>query len=178
MISNWLDIVLIVILLVSFILGLIKGFVKQIVGIAAVVVGLILAAVYYQSFSRVLIRAFVSEQWSHLIAFLIIFLAVLVVGSLIGFLLSKLMIGPLKLLDRFFGGVLGIIKGVLICGVIVMAMLIFPVDKQGLMRSSVAPYCYWLTKGMIQIIPKEMRDRFKVTYQEIIESTRQHGEKI
>jgi membrane protein required for colicin V production len=178
MISNWLDIVLIVILLVSFILGLIKGFVRQMVGIAAVVVGLIVAAVYYQPFSRVLIRAFVSEHWSHLIAFLLIFLAVLAAGWLIGLLLSKLMVGPLKLLNRFFGGALGIIKGVLICGVIVMAMLVFPVDKQALMRSSLAPYCYWLTKGMIQIIPKEMKDRFKQTYQEIIESVRQHGEKI
>jgi membrane protein required for colicin V production len=178
MISNWLDIILLIILLVGFLLGLIKGFVRQIVGIAAVVVGLILAAVYYQYFSRLLFRAFVSEQWSHLVAFLIIFLAVLAVGWLIGFLLAKLMVGPLKFFDRLLGGALGICKGVLICGVIVMAMLIFPVNKQALMRSSVAPYCYWLTKAMIQIIPKELKEKFKETYKEIIESTRQHGEKV
>jgi hypothetical protein len=57
-------------------------------------------------------------------------------------------------------------------------MLIFPVNKQALMRSSVAPYCYWLTKGMVQVIPKELRDKFKETYMEIIESTRKHGEKV
>ncbi len=178
MISNWLDIVLLVILLLSFILGLIKGFVRQIVGIAAVVVGLILAAMYYQYVSRLLIRAFVSEQWSHLVAFLLIFLAVLAVSWLIGFLLSKLMVGPLKFFDRFLGAVLGVGKGILICGVIVIGMLIFPVDKKALMKSTVAPYCYWLTKGMIQVIPRELKEKFKETYTEIIESTRKHGEKV
>ncbi len=178
MVSNWLDIVLLVIVLLSFILGLIKGFVRQIVGIVAVVAGLVLAAMYYQYLSRILIRAFVSEQWSNLIAFLIIFLAVLAVGALIGFLLAKLMVGPLKLIDRFLGGLLGIGKGILVSGVIVMAMLVFPVDKQALMKSSIAPYCYWLTKGMIQVIPKELKEKFKETYKEIIESTRQHGEKV
>jgi hypothetical protein len=74
--------------------------------------------------------------------------------------------------------VLGIVKGILICGVIVMGMLIFPVDKQALMRSSVAPYCYWLTKGMIQLIPRELKEKFRETYNEIIESTRKHGEKV
>jgi membrane protein required for colicin V production len=178
MISNWLDIVLLVIVLLSFILGLIKGFVRQIVGIIAVIVGLIIAAQYYQSFSRVLIRAFISEHWSHLAAFLIIFLVVLAVGGLVGFLVSKLMVGPLKFFDRLLGGALGACKGVLICGVIVIAMLVFPVDKQALSRSSIAPYCYWLTKGMIQVIPKELKDKFKETYKEIIESTRQHGQKV
>jgi membrane protein required for colicin V production len=178
MVSNWFDIILLLILLVSFILGLIKGFVRQIVGIAAVVVGLILAAIYYHYVSRLLIGAFVSEQWSQLVAFVLIFLAVLAVGWLVGFLLSKLMVGPLKFFDRFLGSVLGIVKGVLICGVIVMGMLIFPVDKQALMRSSVAPYCYWLTKGMIQVIPRELKEKFKETYNEIIGSTRKHGEKV
>lgn len=178
MISNWLDIVLAVILLLSFILGLIKGFVRQIVGIAAVVVGLILAAMYYHYVSRVLIRAIVREPWSNLIAFLLIFLAVLAIGWLIGVLLSKLMVGPLKFFDHFLGGVLGVCKGVLIYGVIVIAMLVFPVDKQALMKSTAAPYCYWLTKGMVQVIPSELKEKFKETYTEIIESTRKHGEKV
>jgi len=178
MISNWLDIVLLIILLLSFILGLIKGFVKQIVGIVAVVVGLILAAMYYHHVSRLLIRAFVSEQWSHLVAFLIVFLVVLAVGSLVGFLVSKLMVGPLKFFDHFLGAVLGLGKGILICGVIVIGMLVFPVSKEALMKSSIAPYCYWLTKGMVQVIPTELKEKFKETYMEIIERTRKHGEKV
>lgn len=178
MISNWLDIILLIILLVSLVLGLIKGFVRQIVGIAAVVAGLVLAAMYYQYVSYLLLRAFVSEQWSHLVAFLLVFLAVLAVGWLVGFLLSKLMVGPLKFLDRLLGAILGTVKGVLICGVIVIGMLVFPVSKQALMQSSLAPYCYWLTRGMIQLIPRDLKEKFRETYHEIIQSTREHGQKV
>lgn len=178
MISNWLDIVILVILLATFILGVIKGFVRQIIGIIAVVVGLILAAKYYYHFSRVISRAVAVERWSHLIAFLIIFFVVLAVGGLIAFLASKLMVGPLRFLDHLLGGAIGLIKGVLISGVVVFALLIFPVDKEALKRSVLAPYCYWMTSGMVHLIPQELKDQFRETYKEIVESTRRHGQKI
>jgi membrane protein required for colicin V production len=178
MITNWLDIVLLIILLVSFILGLIKGFMRQTINIAAVVIGLIIAARYCRPAAGIFSRAFASDKWAHLIAFILIFIAVLVSGALLSKLVSKLVKGPLRFIDRILGGALGIITGVLTCGVLVMALLVFPVDKQALMGSSVAPYCYWLTKGMIQVIPRELKEKFKETYQEIVGSPRQHGEEI
>jgi membrane protein required for colicin V production len=178
MIGSGFDIILLIILLVSLILGLVKGFVRQIVGLAAVVVGLLLAVRYYHRFSGIFGGAFASEKWAHLIAFVIIFVVVLLVGALLSFLLKKLICGPLRFVDHVLGGVLGLVQGVLICGVIVMALLVFPVKKEILMRSTLAPYCYWLTKGMVQIIPQELKNQFNETYKEIVEGTGQHGEKI
>jgi membrane protein required for colicin V production len=176
--SNWLDIVILAVIVISFILGLIKGFLRMIIGIAAAIAGLIIAAIYYRPFSRVFGRMFSSEVWAHLAAFAVIFIAVLLVGGLVSFLLSKVIKGPLRFVDRLFGGALGLIEGILICGVLVIAQLVFPVDKQALMRSSLAPYCYWLTKGMVQVIPRELKDKFKETYQEIVGAPSEHDEKI
>jgi membrane protein required for colicin V production len=178
MILNWLDVAFVVILLLTLILGVIKGLVRQVIGIAAVVVGLIVAAMHYQRVSRLVSPALVTEKWAQLIAFFAIFIALLLLGALISILVSKLVQGPLKFIDRLLGGVLGLVKGVLICGVIVMAYLVFPVNKEAVVRSSIAPYCYWLTKGMVQLIPQELKNKFYETYREILGGKGSHGEKI
>jgi membrane protein required for colicin V production len=178
MIGNWLDIVILVIIAVTFVLGLIKGLLRMVIGIAAVIAGLVAAATYYRPFSRVFSRLFGSEVWSHLAAFIVLFVAVLIAGAVITFLLSKLVKGPLRFVDRVLGGLLGLVTGILICGVLVIAQLAFPVDRQALRESSLAPPCYWLTKGMIQVIPKELKDRFKGSYEEIVDPQREHGQKI
>jgi membrane protein required for colicin V production len=175
---NWMDILILVILAVTLILGLIKGFIRQVIGLAAVVVGLLLAATYYLPVSRTVRRVVAAEKWSELIAFLLVFLAVLVAGWLIAFLVSKLIRGPLRFIDHLFGGALGLLKGVLICGVIVFALLAFPVDKKALLKSELAPYCYWITKGIVRLIPQELKDRFKETYKDIIKEKRPYGKEV
>jgi membrane protein required for colicin V production len=178
MIFNWMDIVILIILLVTLVLGLMKGFVRQIIGLAAVVVGLLLAATYYLPVSRGVSRVVAAGKWSELIAFLLVFLAVLVAGWLISFLVSKLIRGPLRFIDHLFGGALGLLKGVLICGVIVFALHAFPVDKKALSESKLAPYCYWISKGIVQLIPQELKDRFKDTYNDIVKEKRPYGKEV
>lgn len=175
---NWLDVVILVLLLITLILGLIKGFIRQVIGIAAVVGGLVLAAKYYLPFSSVIGRLISVAPWPQLIAFFLLFIGVLVVGWMITFLLSKLIRGPLKFIDHLFGGALGLLKGVLICGVIVFALLVFPVDKNGLVKSSLAPYCYWMTKGVVHIIPKELKEKFRQAYKEMVGERKSHGKEV
>ncbi len=178
MIVNWIDIIILVILLATLILGLIKGFIRQVIGLAAVVAGLLLAAKYYLPVSRGVSRVVDAEKWSGLIAFLVVFLAVLLAGWLIAFLVSRLVRGPLRFIDHLFGGGLGLLKGILICGVIVFALLAFPVDKKALIESRLAPYCYWITKGIVRLIPQELKEKFRDTYNDIIKEKRPYGKEI
>lgn len=178
MIGNGLDIIILVLLAITLVLGLIKGFVRQVIGIAAVIVGLILAARYYHRFSSIFGGAFASEKWASLIAFVLIFVIVLALGALISFLLRKLLLGPLRFADHLFGGVLGLVQGVLISGVVVFALLAFPVSKSLLMESRLAPYCYWLTRAMVQVIPAELKNQFNETYKEIVKGKNTHGQEI
>jgi membrane protein required for colicin V production len=178
MIGNGLDVVIIIILLVTLILGLLKGLVRQVIGIAAVIAGLILAARYYRQVSVIFGRLFSSEKWAYFVAFALIFVVVLALGALVSFLVCKLLCGPLKFMDHLLGGIFGLVQGLLICGVLAIGLLVFPVNREILTGSRLAPYCYWLTKGMVQLIPQDLKDRFNETYREITQGARQHGKEI
>jgi len=175
---NWLDIVLIIILCITFILGLIRGFVKQIIGILAVVVGLALAIIYYPYVSQIFFSLISHRILSNFLGFLFIFLAVLGLGGLFSHLLSKLIKGPFKFFDRVLGGVLGTLKGVLICVIIVFALLVFPINKNWLRKSQLTPYCLKVSQAIIHLIPQELKEEFWEKYKEILGKVEKNGEKV
>lgn len=175
---GWLDIVLAVILLVTVIMGLVRGLIKEVIGIVAIIVGFVLAARYYNTFADLIGRLIHQPSLAKFLGFIILFLIVIGVGSLIAFLLSKLMKGPLKFINHLLGGLIGFFEGVLICGVFVFALLVFPLNKQALLNSRLAPYCYGLTKAMIQLIPQDLKDQFKAAYQDVVKGGTKDGQKI
>jgi membrane protein required for colicin V production len=175
---NSLDIILIVILLVTLVLGLIKGLVRQIIGIIAVVAGLILAANYYPRLSPLFQRFLSSVLVANFLGFLLIFGSVLLAGWLLGLLFSKLMKGPLAFINHVLGGVLGLVKGVLICGVLVFALLIFEVRKDALAGSRLAPFCFQVTRVIVNLIPRDLKAKFKTSYEEMRGRGGSHEQKI
>ena len=167
MIFNWLDIVFLIILVLTLVIGLIKGLIRQIVGILAVIIGLVLGLAYYP-YVGAAFKPFVDKEIiTHFLGFFLIFLAVLILGWLVARLFSKVMKGPLKFFNHVFGGLLGLLKGILICGVLVLAMLVFPVGTKAMQNSTLAPYCGKLTRGIVELIPRELKERFEDTYHNI-----------
>ena len=61
----------------------------------------------------------------------------------------------------------GLLKGILICGVVVFALMVFPVNKRVLVESQIAPYCVFVTRAVVGLIPQELKDKFKEVYQDI-----------
>ena len=161
MIFNWLDIVLFVVICVTLIIGIIKGLVRQVIGILAVIVGLILALIYYPYVAYLFGRVISSQVLSHFLGFISIFLAILCLGGIMSWLVSKLIKGPLKFMNHLLGGGLGLIKGILICGVLAFAFLVFPVNIKALENSFLAPYCLKMTKVVVGLIPQELKESFK-----------------
>jgi len=47
-------------------------------------------------------------------------------------------------------------------------MLVFPVSVQTLKNSYLAPYCLGMTKLVAKVIPQELKDTFKETYEDIM----------
>jgi membrane protein required for colicin V production len=76
--------------------------------------------------------------------------------------------GPLKFLNHIFGGALGLLKGVLICGVIVLGLLVFPVKKEALKESQISPYCLKVAEAMYYLIPQSLKQEFKKAYRDIL----------
>lgn len=178
MIFNWLDVILLIVLVVTVILGVIKGLVRQLIGILAVIVGVILAMAYYPYVSQAVKPLFPNEALAELLGFLIIFGITLILGWIIGRLFSKAMKGSLKFFNHFFGGGLGFIKGVLICGIIVFALLVFPVKNKALEESELAPYCLKVTQAAVDLIPLELKERFNKAYNDIIKKGEKDAERV
>jgi membrane protein required for colicin V production len=175
---NWLDIILLAILVLTLVLGLIKGFIKEIIGIMAVIVGLLLAAHFYPQLSVLFQQIIGNELISNFLGFLGIFFGVLIIGAIVSFILSKLARGPLKLVNHLLGGAVGLLKGILISGVLVFAMLTFNKSPEVLTRSQLAPYCFALTKAFVYIIPEELKIKFKTAYQDLVGRGQNRGQKI
>lgn len=177
MVFNWLDILLLVIIAVTVIIGAIRGFLRQIIGILAVVTGLILAIRFYPLGSQIF--AFVrNEVLAQLLGFFLIFVVILCVGWMINILLAKVVKGPLKSLNHFLGAGLGLVKGILICSIVVFGLLVFPVNTRALEESQLTPYCIVIAETAYGLIPQELKDKFNEAYQEIMGKKRKKERRV
>jgi len=175
---NWLDYVLLAIILVTAGVGIVKGFVRQAIGLVAVVAGLVLAVVYYERTAAVFETFVKNRLLSNFLGFLLIFGIVLVAGAILGHLVTKAMVGPLAFVNRFFGAVLGLLKAILICGILVFALVSFEIAKPALKTSVLAPACLGITRAVISLIPQDLKARFNESYKRIRESGGKHGQEI
>jgi membrane protein required for colicin V production len=175
---NWLDYVLLSIIIVTAIVGIFKGFVRQVIGLVAVVAGLVLAVLYYQQTAGMFMRFVKNQLVSNFLGFLLIFVVVLIAGAILGHLFTKAMVGPLAFANRIFGAVFGIVKAVLICGILVFALVSFEVAKPALETSVLAPACLGITRAVVNLVPKDLRARFNESYKRIRESGGKHGQEI
>jgi membrane protein required for colicin V production len=175
---NWLDYFFIVILAVTTVVGIVRGLIRQVIGLIAVVLGLVLAALYYEGLAE-LFRHLVRDRLvGNFLGFVVIFLAVVAAGALLGHLISKVLKGPLAFVDRFFGGVFGLVKALLISGVIVFALAAFNIARPAVETSKLAPVCVTVTRAAIHLIPQDLKDKFNRSYDEIRKSGGNRGEKI
>jgi membrane protein required for colicin V production len=167
MVFNWLDILLLVIIAITVVIGAIRGFVRQIIGLLAVIIGLVLAIRYYPYGAEVF--TFVrNEVLAQLLGFFLVFAVVLCVGWVINILLAKAVRGPFRSMNHFLGAGLGLIKGILICGVVVFGLFVFPVNTRIVKESQLAPYCIKIVDTAYNLIPKELKDKFTEAYEEIM----------
>jgi len=175
---NWLDITLLAIVLLTAVMGVVRGLVRQVIGLIAVVFGLILAGLYYRAAGDMFDTFIKNALFSRFLGFLFIFILVLIAGALLGHLLTKAMVGPLALVNRLFGGVFGLVKGVLVCGVIAFALVTFKVAEPAMKTSTVAPFCLGIARAAVNVIPQDLRNEFNDSYKAIRDSGGRHGQKI
>ena len=178
---NWFDYILLAIILGSLIFGLIKGLIRQIIGLSALIVGLVLAIYFYKNAAESIFFFISNRILSYLFGFLLIFLSIIILGLIISFLLSKIAKGPLKSLNHFLGGVFGLIRGVLICLIIVFLLLIFPFGKLNeriLSKTKLTPYCITGIKIVVDLVPKEIKDEFNKNYKKLAERIGENGKRI
>lgn len=124
---NWLTIFLLAILGFTTFRAYRNGFVRELVSLASVVVAVAVAGVFYDELYPKVEPIVDNVVIAALVSFLALFVAVIIAGQVAAFLLKQ-SVEMLNLggADQLAGGAFGLLKGVLVCQVVLVALVVFP----------------------------------------------------
>jgi len=157
-IADW---IILLVLLVSVIQAASSGFFQEIFGIAGLVFGYLIAAWRYRHLADHF-AAYISSRWlGEIVAFLAIFLGVMVLAGVLGKIIRWAMKeAGLSVIDRFLGGILGLVRGCLLIAIVLVGMTAFTPTSRWLQNSSLSPYFLVVGRAAIWVAPTELRSQF------------------
>lgn len=155
------DWIICLLLLLNVVTAAMQGFFSEALTMAGLILGYIVAAWQYRSLAEWM-ESFLKNDWlAEILGFLFIFfLIVLVFGVAAKIARWVMKESGLSGLDRFLGGVLGLVKGGLMVAVILMCMTAFAPASKLLENSQLAPYFLVVGRAAIWVAPSELRARF------------------
>jgi membrane protein required for colicin V production len=166
---NWVDWLLLAFLAASVISGFFEGFVRIVIGFMALVLGFLFAS-WFHGVAGGWVEPYVSSRtFAGFLGFLLIFVGMLVLGALVSWVIQKIFkIVGLTWLDRMVGGAVGVIRGVVVLGIIaLLASAFFPKRiPAAVSQSQLAPYVFGMSRVLAEITPYEIRNSFEQSYQE------------
>lgn len=130
------DIIIAVLLALGLVGGLRDGLVKQVAAFAGLIGGLLLGRSFYIPVGEWLTGTFgLATEAAHIAAFILILIVVPLLFSLVGWLVSKLLsVICLGWVNRFIGGLVGVLKYALFVGVVITGIEFF--DKHDMLISA------------------------------------------
>ncbi len=157
-VADW---VILAFLVISVAGAVMEGFFRTAFGLAGLVVGYLAAAWQYRRLAD-WFEPYLKNPWlGEISGFLIIFFAVLLLAVAVGRLAQWMMKeAGLKLVDRFLGGVLGLLRGGLVVAIVLVSMAAFTPSSRWLAGSQLAPYFLVVGRAAIWLAPSELRQRF------------------
>lgn len=160
-----LDLIFIVILAISVLLGLIRGMIREVLSLVGLAASIYLAFTFADSLSKNYVSQFLENpRISYIVTFVLIIVATLFFVTLINLLFSQLLkASGLSFLNRFFGALFGLLRGGIICSLLVMVIGFVPgiASKPWWQASTLAPIFTNLTKTTFKYLPQEISDYFE-----------------
>lgn len=158
---NWLDFVLLgVIALITF-RAFGNGFVRELVGLSALLLAVPVAGVLYDDMFPKVHPIVDNDFLANLISFLSIMVSVLVAGQVAAHVLQQA-IAMLNLgaADRVAGGLFGLVKAVVLCQVVLIALVVFPRPNllDEIDASPVASALLDATPAVLNVLPRTFDD--------------------
>lgn len=161
---NPFDMVIVVILSFCLIRGIFRGLIKELASIIGVLGGFYAAYTYYPFIQGVFTQWVSNSAYRSILSFLVIFCGVFIIIGIVGVIVKYLLnIAFLGWVDRICGAGFGIVKGVLIVSVLMIALTTFlskgaPIVKDSLL----APQVTLVAEKMIKVVPREMKQEFQI----------------
>ena len=160
---NPFDILIIIIIVYCVVRGLFRGLVKEVSSIFGVLGGFYAAYSYYPQVANLLSRLVADTAYRNILSFLIIFCLVLILINVLGIIIKYLLnIAFLGWVDRVFGLVFGMTKGILIISVLLIILTTFLKQGAPIIKDSLlAPHVMLISENMAKVVSKDMKEDFK-----------------
>jgi membrane protein required for colicin V production len=158
---NVADWIILLVVVISVVQAASSGFFQEAFGIAGLVFGYFIAAWQYRNLAGHF-AAYISSHWlGEIAAFLAIFLGVMILAGILGKIVRWIVKeAGLSVVDRFFGGVLGLVRGCLLVSIVLVSMTAFTPTSRWLTQSALAPYFLVVGRAAIWVAPTELRQKF------------------
>jgi membrane protein required for colicin V production len=159
---NVLDVIIIIVLFMSIFFGILKGLVRELLSLAFFAIAVALAFLFYNDVGTMLLKYISDKEVAKFTGFIVIFTTVLIIGSIVTYYVKKVfVVGPLKPIDRILGGVFGLLRGILISGVIVFGLIAFPVNDKLVLKSQLSPYVMKTIDVFYKLLPGKYQEKIK-----------------
>jgi membrane protein required for colicin V production len=160
---NILDIILVIILGLSILLGILKGFIRELFSLAFFIIAVVLSFLFYYAVGGIYMSGFMNRDVSNFAGFITIFVLVLIVGTVVTYFVKKIFtIGPLKAIDMILGGLFGLLRGILIASIIVLALIVFPINDNLIVKSKLSPYVIKSIEVFVHFLPAKYKEKIEI----------------
>jgi len=161
---NPLDILMVIIFAYCLIMGFFRGLFREAFAIIGVVAGFYAAFNFYMKLAKYISKWFSDPAYMNLLSFVGIFCCIFVIIGTFGIIVRYLLkIVPFGWLDRAFGGTLGLLRGILIVSVLLLAFTTFLKDNAPVIRNSgLAPHVTLISEQISKFVSKDMKRKYDV----------------
>ncbi len=155
---SWVDIALLLLLAASVLLGLWRGLVFELLSLAGWVVAYFASPFLAPWIAQWLPAGRMGASLLHIASLVLAFILIIVVWGLAAKLLRALIhASPLSAFDRLLGAGFGVLRGVLVCLLLVVVVSMTPVVASPTWQASVvAPRLQQLLQEMRPVLPEDL----------------------
>ena len=156
---NFIDILIIIVVVVFCIKGFLRGFLKELFSVLIIVLGLVGAFLFYRTVNGVMSTIIENDDLSLILSFASLFVAITILLVIIRNTLMKF-VDSLNFsdIDHVLGVVLGLFKGVLICGAVLIFLYNHPILHldRAIQRSLLFPLLARIFTALLSVMPERI----------------------
>lgn len=159
---HWIDLVIVGIVALTTFAAFSSGLIRQVVTLVFLILGALLAGQFYDELAADITFLVDDQSTRNFIAFAAIFGGLYLVGQILATVLNRtaalLMLGPL---DHLGGAVFGLLQGLLLVELALIAVTTFPMASgltAAVEDSALAPLFLDVAPVLLRLLPQEFRD--------------------